>query len=668
MSGIETLRQKFPQYEDLSDEELADGVHRKMYADMPREEFDEKLGLASEVPQQATEQDMLRGNSGARFLRGVASPITGSYQLGANIGDMVYGGAIEAGKGLGLIDEDFKRSSYAKELNKDISDYEESASRGQKALGRGDFDAQGLLGAITSGGLIAKNMAANAPKFLSPGGATLGQASAQEAKVGAAIGASMPVTNEDYWTTKGAQTAGSAAFGAALPPVIAGGKAAIGKGFDYANASAQQIADTLRPYVQDPSKTFAQYLRRELGDKTDDVIKLLRENRNPVGQQTAGEVAAPAGSSKLSALQLKAMRSGGQQYTDQAAAQSSAEAELLRKMGGSQREINAAKDAREVATGNMRETALNEAGANTRKIAEAEARANALRSTGSKPNLPTAVDQPMPQTQSKAMANFLATKNAQKYDEMLDSGNAPTWAEFKASKDFRRAPQTPQIPSETGLGRTLQNEGRLMSLENSGRNAMDRQAPIMKEGSGRRIPPRHTPANENVVERVQPFMDDIQTVKSIQRSELDSSEYLLKSFDAYGIKPLTSNSVAARLEGVKNHPETATLAQNTIKKVIRMIKDEASGGAIDPRRLYRMRKYDLQDVVSRLAGDKEGSKQFQAGILKSVQRIFDDAIDDAAGGGWKDYIKTYASKSRDVERQQMLSEIRGGLVDVGSAT
>ncbi|PLT98079.1 hypothetical protein BMJ34_15805 [Sinorhizobium medicae] len=44
MPTISEVRQKFPQYHDLSDDQLADALHRKFYSDIPREEFNAKIG------------------------------------------------------------------------------------------------------------------------------------------------------------------------------------------------------------------------------------------------------------------------------------------------------------------------------------------------------------------------------------------------------------------------------------------------------------------------------------------------------------------------------------------------------------------------------------------------------------------------------------------------
>jgi hypothetical protein len=45
--SISQVREKFPQYSDLSDEQLAQGLHKKYYRDMPFDAFSQKIGLKS---------------------------------------------------------------------------------------------------------------------------------------------------------------------------------------------------------------------------------------------------------------------------------------------------------------------------------------------------------------------------------------------------------------------------------------------------------------------------------------------------------------------------------------------------------------------------------------------------------------------------------------------
>lgn len=58
--NIQEVRQQYPQYSDLSDEQLARALHAKYYADMPYEAFAAKVGTA---PQQPTVEDPGFGQS-----------------------------------------------------------------------------------------------------------------------------------------------------------------------------------------------------------------------------------------------------------------------------------------------------------------------------------------------------------------------------------------------------------------------------------------------------------------------------------------------------------------------------------------------------------------------------------------------------------------------------
>lgn len=46
--NLSEIRQQYPQYQDLSDDELAGALHRKFYPDMDKADFDQRIGLATE--------------------------------------------------------------------------------------------------------------------------------------------------------------------------------------------------------------------------------------------------------------------------------------------------------------------------------------------------------------------------------------------------------------------------------------------------------------------------------------------------------------------------------------------------------------------------------------------------------------------------------------------
>jgi len=50
MATLAEIRAAHPEYGDMSDQQLADGLHSKFYADMPKDEFYKKLGVSAETP------------------------------------------------------------------------------------------------------------------------------------------------------------------------------------------------------------------------------------------------------------------------------------------------------------------------------------------------------------------------------------------------------------------------------------------------------------------------------------------------------------------------------------------------------------------------------------------------------------------------------------------
>lgn len=62
--SISQVREKFPQYNDLSDEQLAQGLHKKYYSDMPFDAFSQKIGLKSASAKQEPSYDPMGGFTG----------------------------------------------------------------------------------------------------------------------------------------------------------------------------------------------------------------------------------------------------------------------------------------------------------------------------------------------------------------------------------------------------------------------------------------------------------------------------------------------------------------------------------------------------------------------------------------------------------------------------
>ena len=59
MISINEIRQKYPQYYDMSDEQLVSALHAKHYSDIPREEFNQKIGYESQPQQTSIGEDII---------------------------------------------------------------------------------------------------------------------------------------------------------------------------------------------------------------------------------------------------------------------------------------------------------------------------------------------------------------------------------------------------------------------------------------------------------------------------------------------------------------------------------------------------------------------------------------------------------------------------------
>jgi hypothetical protein len=54
---IKEIRQKYPQYDDLSDQQLADGLHKKYYSDLPKDDFYKRINLGTTAPATITKKE-----------------------------------------------------------------------------------------------------------------------------------------------------------------------------------------------------------------------------------------------------------------------------------------------------------------------------------------------------------------------------------------------------------------------------------------------------------------------------------------------------------------------------------------------------------------------------------------------------------------------------------
>jgi hypothetical protein len=172
MPTIAEVREKFPQYNDLSDVQLAGALHQKFYSDMDADQFAEKIGLKPDKYQQAAREERAAIDPGdAGFTRRLIHGAT----LGADntliAGALAPIEAITRGVGLG------EGYNYAKAREDLIMD---EARKNTGVVGSG---VEALGGGFAGG--LADAAGLTASRFLSSTPSLLGRTGAMAADAGA---------------------------------------------------------------------------------------------------------------------------------------------------------------------------------------------------------------------------------------------------------------------------------------------------------------------------------------------------------------------------------------------------------------------------------------------------------------------------------------------------
>jgi hypothetical protein len=120
--------------------------------------------------------------------------------------------------------------------------------------------------------------------------------------------------------------------------------------------------------------------------------------------------------------------------------------------------------------------------------------------------------------------------------------------------------------------------------------------------------------------------------------------------------------VSAALMAQADAPGVGTTNSRVLAEIAAGLDAMAArrGGVASADDIYAFRKDDLDDIISRaLSGQRGGDITSQAArrseMVRSAQRMLDDAIEAAGGSGWRTgYLEPYASGSETIRRQEMM--------------
>jgi hypothetical protein len=145
-----------------------------------------------------------------------------------------------------------------------------------------------------------------------------------------------------------------------------------------------------------------------------------------------------------------------------------------------------------------------------------------------------------------------------------------------------------------------------------------------------------------------------------RRAEKDFLERQIGSLEAYGLRPLNIDPVLQSFDQALTTP--GLRASDTLNRVVTALRDDFAnlaakgGGTIDAHDLYTMRKEGIaqrvQDILKQ--NDPKIGAKITNQVLERVKPLIDNAIEQAGGTGWRQYLQTY-SKGMDVINQRAMA-------------
>lgn len=148
-----------------------------------------------------------------------------------------------------------------------------------------------------------------------------------------------------------------------------------------------------------------------------------------------------------------------------------------------------------------------------------------------------------------------------------------------------------------------------------------------------------------------------------ERAAARFKNYALQSLDAYGLRPLEAKPVSDSIRNAAMNPEYAgnrelTLALNRIAKSV----DDwtGNGGVIDAFALDSIRKNAVNSVTNQIfkGADPKAQSKVTAQVMAQIRPAIVDAIENAGGTGYRQYLDDYAKGMQGINRQRMGAELQ----------
>ena len=133
------------------------------------------------------------------------------------------------------------------------------------------------------------------------------------------------------------------------------------------------------------------------------------------------------------------------------------------------------------------------------------------------------------------------------------------------------------------------------------------------------------------------------------------------SLSAYGLKPLTIDSLVANVSKIPKNPEYAG-NRDIATSINRFIQDASewtnNGGIIDAHALDSLRKNSVNAAIRDMypSADAKFQKELAAGVISKIKPLIVRAVEDAGGTGYGKYLEDYAVGSQLISQQKLAAK------------
>lgn len=195
------------------------------------------------------------------------------------------------------------------------------------------------------------------------------------------------------------------------------------------------------------------------------------------------------------------------------------------------------------------------------------------------------------------------------------------------------------------------------ALQNQGRTATESAQAGVRNAEGK-------PGWISNADRSQEYggaAQDFGVVKGQRQAERDFAQARVDSLAAHGLKPIDTDAIISNIGLKLKDPRIGPSDINTavLGKVANKIEEwtARNGGVIDAEALYSIRKNAVGEEIQRLYPNVDAKAQAKhaAGLLNEIKPLIDDAIEQAGGTGWRDYLSAHATGMHGVEQQKLAS-------------